>query len=96
MATFVTFNGDGKVVREARVVIGAVGTKPQELEEVGQLLAGKSLADGLMEEAAELAFKAAKPVANTASSFSYRKRMIRMMVKKALRQALDEPIVEAS
>ena len=95
VATFVTFNDDGKVVREARIVIGAVGTKPQELEEVGQLLAGKSLADGLMEEAAELAFKAAKPVANTASSFSYRKRMIRIMVKKALRQALDEPIVEA-
>jgi len=42
-----------------------------------------------------LAFKAARPIANTASSFSYRKRMIRVMVKKALRQALDERMREA-
>lgn len=89
VAARVTFNGQGKAVTEARVVIGAVGTKPQELEDVGGLLAGKSMTDALLEEAAELAFKAAKPISNTASSFSYRKRMIRLMVKKALRQALD-------
>ncbi len=96
VATFVTFNGDGNVVREARFVIGAVGAKPHEAVEIGRLLAGKSLTDGLMDEAAELAFKAAKPVANTASSFAYRKRMIRVMVKRALHQALDEATVEAS
>ena len=96
VAAFVNVEGPEKTVREARVVIGAVGTKPQEIEEIGKLLAGKSMTDTLMKEAAELAFKAAKPVANTASSFSYRKKMIKVMVKKALRQALDAPIREVS
>ncbi len=96
VATLVSLNGDGKVVREARVVIGAVGTKPQEIEEIGKLLAGKSLTDALTEEAAKMAFKAARPVANTASSFPYRKRMIKVMVKRALCRALDAPIREVS
>ncbi|MGD0237726.1 MAG: hypothetical protein ABSC55_24745 [Syntrophorhabdales bacterium] len=96
MAAVIRLNGHEKVVREANVVIGAVGTKPQELEGIGELLIGKSMTDALVEETAALAFKAAKPVPNTASSFSYRKRMIKVMVTKALRQALNASIGEAS
>jgi 4-hydroxybenzoyl-CoA reductase subunit beta len=89
VATVIRLDGHEKVVREARVVIGAVGTKPQEVESIGELLIGKSLTDALLEDASQLAFTAAKPVPNTASSFSYRKKMIKVMVKKALLQALD-------
>jgi CO/xanthine dehydrogenase FAD-binding subunit len=89
VAAFVTVDGSRKAVSEARVVIGAVGTKPQEIEEIGKLLTGKSMTDALMEEAAEMAFKAAKPINNTASSFPYRKRMVKVMVKRALRLASD-------
>jgi 4-hydroxybenzoyl-CoA reductase subunit beta len=96
VAAVIRLNGHEKVVREANVVIGAVGTKPQELEGIGELLIGKSMTDALVEETAALAFKAAKPVPNTASSFSYRKRMIKVMVTKALRQALNASIGEAS
>jgi 4-hydroxybenzoyl-CoA reductase subunit beta len=86
VAACITLNGHGKTVHEARVVIGA-GNKAPRGREIGKLLAG-GMTDALMEEAAEMALKAAKPISNTASSFSYRKRMIKVMVKKALRQVL--------
>ena len=81
--------GAGTVVRAARVVIGAVGMKPEALENISELLKDKPLTNALIDEAGELAFKAAHPVPNTAGTFSYRKKMIRIMVKRALSEALD-------
>ena len=92
VAALVTFAGPGNVVRAARVVIGAVGMKPETLENISELLKDKPLTDALMGEAGELAFKAAHPVPNTAGTFSYRRRMIRVMVRRALREALGAAI----
>lgn len=89
VAALVSFTGTGDVVRAARVVLGAVGMKPEVLEDVSELLKDKPLTNALMDEAGELAFKAAHPVPNTAGTFSYRRRIIRVMVRRALREALD-------
>jgi 4-hydroxybenzoyl-CoA reductase subunit beta len=88
VATLVTLDNQNKVCLEAKVVIGAVGTKPEEIERIEELLNGNRMTDSVMEEASEMAFKAAKPIANAASSPSYRKKMIKVMVEKALRQTL--------
>ncbi len=77
----------GKVCRRARVVIGAVGTRPLEISEIGELLEGERLEDTIIEKASELAYKAAKPVANAAGSPGHRKWMIKVFVKKALEEA---------
>jgi 4-hydroxybenzoyl-CoA reductase subunit beta len=90
VATQTTSDDQNKVCLEAKVVIGAVGTKPEEIEKIGTLLSGKKITDSVIEEASETAFKTAKPIANAASSPSYRKRMIKVMVERALRQTLRE------
>jgi len=91
VATQATLLDDkNKICLEAKVVIGAVGTKPEELKEIGELLKGKKIEDSLIEKASDLAFKAARPIANAASSPSYRKKMIKVMVERALRQTLRE------
>jgi len=84
----VAFEGKERICRAARVVISGVGMRPEEVKTIAQLLEGNALSAALIEEAASLAFKAARPVANRGSSPSYRKLMIKAMVRKALRQAL--------
>lgn len=76
-----------KVCRRARVVIGAVGTRPQEINEIGELLEGKRIDGTIIEKASELAHKAAKPIANAAGSPGHRKWMIKVFLKKALEAA---------
>jgi 4-hydroxybenzoyl-CoA reductase subunit beta len=91
VATMLTLEGKEKIYYEARVVIGAVGTRPEEVKGIGELLRGKRVESSLIEEASELAFKAARPIANvgcSSSSPSYRRRIIKSLVKRALQQAL--------
>lgn len=88
VATLLTLEGKEKFCRAAKVVIGAVGPRPDEVKAIGQLLEGKKLSHQLIEEASSLALKAAKPVTNRGSSPSYRKLMIKALIKKALKQAL--------
>lgn len=87
-ALLLSLEGKEKLCRAAKVVIGAVGPRPSEVKGLGQLLEGENLSRELIEEASNLAFKTAKPVANRGSSPSYRKLMIKGLIKKALIQAL--------
>jgi len=87
VATMLSLDRKEKVCHSAKVVIGAVGSKPEALNGIEELLKGKKLKGSLIEEASELAFKAARPIANAGSTPSYRKRIIKIFVEKALRQA---------
>jgi 4-hydroxybenzoyl-CoA reductase subunit beta len=89
VATRLMFDRKQKLCLDARVVIGAVGTRPEEVEAISELLKGKEIGDSLIEESSELAIKAAKPIANTAGSPAYRKWMIKVLVRKALSLACD-------
>jgi 4-hydroxybenzoyl-CoA reductase subunit beta len=88
VGALVALEGKEKLCRAARVVIGGVGMRPDEVKTIAQLLEGNKLSRELIEEASDLAFKAARPVANRGSSPSYRKLMVKALVRKALRQAL--------
>ena len=92
VATTLIFDRKKKVCHEAKIVIGAVNTMPEELKEIDELLKGKEFASSFIEEASSLAFKAAKPIANAGSSPSYRKKIIKIFIEKALRQAVRESV----
>ena len=89
VAACVEIDKRAKVCKEARVVISAVGQRPQVIEKIGELLKGQKLKAPIMEEASALAFNAAKPVANVGSSPAYRKFMIRVFVRRALEKAAE-------
>jgi len=81
--------GNGKI-KEVQAVLSAVGSGPVVLEELPPLLVGNTLNEELMEKATQIATKNAHPVANTLSTPDYRKRMAGVMLKRALRAALEE------
>ena len=75
--------------QDVRVVLGAVGPSPLIVEEAAQVMCGKELTQKLIEEVSQIAWEAAHPVANTASSPRYRREMVRVFTKNAIQEALN-------
>ncbi len=80
---------DGARVAEARIVLGAVASYPQEVPEAGKAIVGTPLSDDAIEAAAVAAFKPSKPMDNTDLGLSWRKEMTRTFVRRALRELRD-------
>ena len=90
----VTLGMEGDVVRQARIVLGAVASLPREAAEAGRLLQGQRLTPELIDRAAEAAARPSKPLDNTDLTHPYRKKMTRVFVARALRRLarLPEPV----
>src|SRR5690348_976211 len=84
VAAWVRWNG--KSVAEARIVLGGVASYPQEIPEAGAALVGSGLEPEAVDQAAEAAFRPAKPMDNTDFDLSWRKQMTRVYVKRALEE----------
>jgi len=78
----------GKVCSRARVVLGAVGPAPIEVAEAEQALQGEEITAKEVNEAAEEAFKNAHPVNNLSLGAPYRRKMVRVLLKRAVDQCL--------
>ncbi|HEU5320999.1 MAG TPA: FAD binding domain-containing protein [Methylomirabilota bacterium] len=75
---------EGEVVREARIVLGAVASTPREATAAGAALVGERLTAATVARAAELAAGPARPLDNTDFTHPYRKRLARVYVARAL------------
>src|SRR5262249_54681564 len=83
---------EGDVVRDARIVLGAVASLPREATAANDALRNERLTPELVTRAADLAAGPARPLDNTDYAHFYRKRMTRVFVARALRQlAGQEP-----
>lgn len=82
--------GNGRCA-DARVVLGAVETRPVRAEKAEALLRGRDLAAEALAQAAEAAVSHARPMKNmTFGSPDYRRKMVRTLGLRALNAALDE------
>lgn len=88
VAAMLRLDGKDNICHDVKVVINAVGSRPTMVSKVSELMEGKQISGSLIEEASQLAFKAAKPIKNTAGSPAHRKLMIKALVKKAFNHLL--------
>ncbi len=77
---------EGDVVREARIVLGAVASRPREATAAADALTGQRLVPEVIARVADLAAGPAKPLDNTDYAHFYRKKMTRVFVARALRR----------
>ena len=77
---------DGDRVADARIVLGAVASYPQDVPEANQAIVGTTLGDDAIVAAADAAFRPSKPMDNTDFEISWRKHMTRVYVKGALEE----------
>lgn len=90
-AVFVLLDGD--VCREVRIALGAVAPTPFRARAAEQALRGKKLSGDSMEgelldEVAQIASGESSPIDDLREYASYRRRIVGMMVKQALGQAI--------
>lgn len=78
---------DGNVVSQCRIVLSAVASHPLEATAAEAFLKGKTPDEAAIGETAEIAAKPAKPLDNADLSHFWRKRMVRVVVEQALRNA---------
>ena len=77
------------VIKDVKIVLGAVAPTPIRAFEAEKILKGKPLETKIAEEAAEAAEAASKPISDVRSSAEYRKEMVRVLTKRAVAKALD-------
>ncbi len=89
VAAWVDRAADG-TVKDARIVLGAVASYPQEIPEAAAAIIGSRLDDNAIDAAADAAFRPAKPMDNTDFTLAWRKEMVRVYVGRALRAVRGE------
>jgi 4-hydroxybenzoyl-CoA reductase subunit beta len=82
----------GGVVEEARIVLGAVASRPLLAVEAASSLLGRPLNDQAIEQAAGLAARIAKPLDNTDFDMSWRKKVTAAFVTNALRELRGDDV----
>jgi 4-hydroxybenzoyl-CoA reductase subunit beta len=94
VAAAARFTPDGTVER-ARIVVGAVASRPIDAQAAAAALVGDTLSDARVAAAAELAARPARPMDNTDYSLVWRKRLTREVAVYALRELRGDDVRDA-
>lgn len=79
----------GKTVHDVRIVLGAVAPTPMRARAAESLLEGRVPDAALLDAAAAAALSESRPISDVRASAAYRRRMVGVLVKRALVQALE-------
>ncbi len=88
VAASLTLDGDG-LIRDARVVLGAVAPVPVLVRDAGAALIGQRPGEEVFRLAADAATRAAEPISDVRGSAEYRRQMVGVMAGRALARAYD-------
>lgn len=91
VAVAVRGGASGGRVEEARVVLGAVASRPL-VTSAGDILVGETLSDELIEACGAKAASAAKPMDNTDLDLYWRKEVVSVFVGNALREIRGDDV----
>ena len=78
----------GTHVERARIILGAVGPVPMRAKKAEQLLVGTLATEAALEEVGRAAAAECRPISDIRGSEEYRRDMVRVFTKRALRKAL--------
>lgn len=83
-----TFGSDKKRCIDSRIALGAVAPIPLRAKRTEAVIKGKEIAEKEIEEAGEVASQEAKPITDVRGSAEYRTEMVKVFVKRGIRETL--------
>jgi 4-hydroxybenzoyl-CoA reductase subunit beta len=83
---------DGRRLLDARIVLGAVASRPLSSPKAVDRLRGRDLSDEAIAEASIVAAELAKPMDNTDFELVWRKRMVHTLVSGALHEIRGDDV----
>ncbi len=87
VAAVATCGSRNESCTDVRIVLGTVVPSPMRAKEAETILKGKIIDDGLIEKAAQIASDQSRPRDSIRGSANYRREMVRVLTRDALRQA---------
>ena len=81
---------DGEVIKDAKIALGAVAPTPIRAKKAEKTLKGEKPDDKLLEECGRAASVESRPIDDIRSSADYRKKLVTVLVKRAVRQAIEQ------
>ena len=85
----VVLEADGKAIKSARVVASAATNKATRMKSAEAALAGKTVDDKVLAQAGDAAAEEAEILADVRGSVPYKRELIRVYVRRAVRAAID-------
>ncbi len=89
-AACVTVSG-GKC-KNARIAVTAIGGGPLRLKNAEEILIGNTITDELIEKAADAAYEKVRPMPHFNISVWYKRKLIRVLVKRSIKQACNKAV----
>jgi CO/xanthine dehydrogenase FAD-binding subunit len=93
VAAQLTLGEDGSC-QEGRIALGAVAPKAMRAYRAEEAITGNALTPTLIKEAGRIAAEECSPIDDVRASAEYRRRMVAVLVRRALTQIWDELRVE--
>ncbi len=85
----VSLEADGKAMRNPRVVVSAATEKAIRLKGAEQVLGGAAIDDKVLAKAGDAAADEAETISDVRGSAPYKRELVRVYVRRAVRQAFD-------
>lgn len=86
----VSVTAEGDTLREARIVLASAAPTVMRAREAEDSLRGQRISDQLLAGAGALAAAASRPRDSIRGSAEYRRNLVEVLTKRALRKAIDE------
>ena len=80
---------DSGVCKDIKIGLGAVAPTPLRAVKAEAILTGKILTDDLIQEAADAAAQEASPITDHRATAEYRREMVMVLTKRAVKEAFD-------
>ncbi len=90
----VSFEADGKTIRAPRVVVSAATEKAIRLKGAEAALSGATIDDAVLARAGDAAADEAETVSDVRGSAPYKRELLRVYVRRAVRQVFDGQVFD--
>lgn len=85
---------EGDILTNVKIALGAVAPTPIRAKEGEEILKGKKIDDKLLGESSQAASGESRPIDDARGSADYRRKLVTALVKRAVRQAVEQAQLE--